>query len=82
MLTPTETKKLTIRLPQNDLQFIKQFASDNNVTVTELVKRYFSHLREKTEADIDPRLQTITGIFPELSNEKEEYADYLLKKHS
>ncbi len=81
MVVRAETKKLTIRLPQDDLQFIKQFAHERNVTVTELVKRYFSHLRQQTDFDIDPSLQKITGVLPESLDVREEYQSYLMDKH-
>lgn len=79
-----ETQKLTVRLPQDDLQFIKQFASDHNVTVTELIRRYFAQLRQQAKPAIDPRLRKITGILPahvDASKARQDYADYLLEKH-
>ena len=79
-----ETQKLTVRLPQDDLQFIKQFALEHNVTVTELIRRYFSRLRQQAKPSIDPKLRKITGILPthiDTSNARQNYADYLLEKH-
>lgn len=79
-----ETQKLTVRLPQDDLQFIKQFALEHNVTVTELIRRYFSRLRQQAKPAIDPKLRKITGILPtyvDTSNARQNYADYPLEKH-
>jgi hypothetical protein len=79
-----ETQKLTVRLPQKDLQFIKRFAVEHNLTVTELIRRHFSQLRRQEDNDISPKLQQITGILPkniETSDLKQEYHDYLLDKH-
>lgn len=79
-----ETQKLTVRLPQDDLRFIKQFAIDHNLTVTELIRRHFSRLRQQETPHISPKLQQITGILPkDLDPEtvKQDYYDYLLDKH-
>ena len=76
-----ETKKLTVRLPQDDLTFIKQYAKKHNVTVTELVKRYFGQLRQSSDDAIDYRLQAITGLLPKTVDAKQDYYDHLEKKH-
>lgn len=79
-----ETQKLTVRLPQSDLKFIKQFAVEHNLTVTELIRRHFAQLRQREDNDISPKLQQITGILPndiDTSDIRQEYHDYLLDKH-
>ena len=79
-----ETQKLTVRLPQNDLRFIKQFAVDHDLTVTELIRRHFSQLRQQENSTISPKLAQITGILPDsldTSTIRREYHDYLLSKH-
>ena len=79
-----ETQKLTVRLPQDDLRFIKQFALEHNLTVTELIRRHFSQLRQQEAKNISPKLQQITGILPQeldTANLKHEYHEYLLEKH-
>lgn len=79
-----ETQKLTVRLPQSDLQFIKQFAVEHNLTVTELIRRHFSQLRQRSDNAISPKLQKITGILPdniEPADARQAYHDYLLDKH-
>lgn len=79
-----ETQKLTVRLPQDDLRFIKQFAVDHNITVTELIRRHFSLLRKQEDEGVSSKLQQITGILPadlDTDNLKQEYHEYLLDKH-
>lgn len=79
-----ETQKLTVRLPQDDLRFIKQFAVDHNLTVTELIRRHFIRLRQQETDHISPKLQQITGILPQdldLKDAKQDYYDHLLDKH-
>lgn len=79
-----ETQKLTVRLPQDDLNFIKQFALEHNLTVTELIRRHFSQLRQQKAKNVSPKLQQITGILPhelDKANLKHEYHEHLLEKH-
>lgn len=79
-----ETQKLTVRLPQDDLAFLKQFALDHKLTVTELIRRQLANLRQQSKAEISPLLQQITGILPQnidAPKAREEYHDYLLGKH-
>ncbi len=43
-----ETQKLTVRLPQDDLQFIKQFALEHNVVDASNARQdYADYLLEK-----------------------------------
>lgn len=79
-----ETQKLTVRLPQDDLKFLKQFAVDHNLTVTELIRRQLANLRQRNKTEVSPLLQQITGILPQnidVSTAREDYHDYLLGKH-
>jgi len=79
-----ETQKLTVRLPQDDLLFIKQFAVEHNLTVTELIRRHLSHLRQQGQTTISPAIEKITGILPQEfkgSSARDDYHDYLLDKH-
>jgi hypothetical protein len=38
-----ETTKLTVRLPKEDLDFVKRYAKEHGMTVTELIARYLRH---------------------------------------
>ncbi|CAA6824098.1 MAG: Unknown protein [uncultured Thiotrichaceae bacterium] len=79
-----ETRKLTVRLPQDDLKFLKQFAIDHKLTVTELIHRQLSHLRQQSKTEISPLLKQMTGILPKdinVAKASEEYHHYLLDKH-
>ncbi len=40
-----KTKKLTLNLPEEDLEFAERYAQALRMTVSELVDRYFRHLR-------------------------------------
>ena len=79
-----ETQKLTVSLSQDDLRFIEQFALEHNLTVTELIRRHFSQLRQQGARNISPKLQQITGTLPQeldTANLRYEYHEHLLDKH-
>lgn len=76
------SRKLTIRLPEEDIEFAKNFASQHGVTLTELVDVYFKGLRTRqTGTTLHPDILRFTGIIPEDINEREEYLNGQEDKH-
>jgi len=73
--------KLTVRLPVGDLDFAKAYAREHGMTLTALVHRFFSQLRESQDSDIPRSLETITGLIPPDVNARDEYAAHLQDKH-
>ena len=59
-----DTTKLTIRLPTWQVEFVKRFAKNHGVTVTEVVSRYFEKLQSDTEHELHPEVQKMVGILP------------------
>ena len=72
--------KLTVRLPEEDLEFAKQYARENKLTLTALVHRFFSRLRTARETEISPHLEPIVGLVPPDVNAAEEHRKHLLEK--
>ena len=77
----TESAKLTIRLPREDLEFAKAYAKANRMTVTEVIDRHLRHMRTLNEGALSPELDVISGIIPRDVAAEREYADYLALKH-
>ncbi len=63
-MTKPDTTKLTIRLPTWQVEFVKRFAKNHGVTVTEVVSRYFEKLQSDTEDELHPDVQKMVGILP------------------
>ncbi|MEE4173817.1 MAG: DUF6364 family protein [Xanthomonadales bacterium] len=59
-----DTTKLTIRLPTWQVEFVKRFAKNHGVTVTEVLSRYFERLQEDTEEELHPDVQWLVGLLP------------------
>lgn len=74
--------KLTVRLPDESLKFLKQYAAKHGLTVTEVLSRFLSRLQEDaSEESIHPKVARMSGIVPTEIDAKALYHDYLLEKH-
>ena len=54
-----ETTKLTIRLPREQVEFLKAFAAANGLTATEVISRYLRRLEARQAA-------VLSGLSPEV----------------
>lgn len=75
------TRKLTIRLPEEDIEFAKKYASKHGITLTELIDRYLKQLRRRPEGGIHPDIQRFSGIIPEDIDAPKEYHEAMEDKH-
>lgn len=74
--------KLTVRLPRENLDFVKRYAKEYGVTVTDILNRYLTRLREGVERDeIHPDIQEISGLVPPEIDAEALYREHLLGKH-
>jgi hypothetical protein len=76
-----EQTKLTVRVPRALLEGAKQYAAENNTTLTRLVSEYLRQLGSQDDPLADaPTVRRLSGI---LSTEAsvEEYNRYLEDKH-
>lgn len=76
-----ETTKLTVRLPKDELDFVKQYARDHGVTVTALIDRYFDRLRSLPPMDIHPEVERFSGLVPSDVDGRESHRKHLEAKH-
>ena len=59
-----ETSKLTIRLPVEDVRFVKRYAKANGLSVTEVIDRYLRRMRLLDNEAPPAALDEITGLLP------------------
>ncbi len=78
----TETTKLTIRLPREDVAFAKSYAQAHGVSVTEFIDRYLRRMRSLEDRAPVPEVEAISGLVPSDIDVNEEYRGHLLEKHS
>jgi hypothetical protein len=75
------TRKLTIRLPEEDIEFAKNYATKHGITMTELIDRYLKQLRRRPEGDIHPDILRFSGIIPEEIDARKGYHEAMEDKH-
>ena len=75
------TQKLTVRLPAGDIVFLKGYARQHDIMVTEALHRYLCRLREIERADIHPEVSRFTGLVPSDVEATEASAAHLEEKH-
>nr|WP_301289563.1 DUF6364 family protein [Natronocella acetinitrilica] len=78
----TETTKLTIRLPRQDVEFAKTYAKAHGLTVTEVIDRYLRRMRALETHQPSPDLDFITGLIPADLDAEDEYRRHLTNKHT
>ena len=78
----TETTKLTVRLPKEDVDYAKAYAKAHGLRVTEVIDRYFRHLRALDESTVSSEVAAITGLVPCEADAEAEYRRHLQEKPS
>jgi hypothetical protein len=74
--------KLTVRLPEENLGFLKRYAAEHGLTVTEVIDRYLTRLREGAgDHAIHPEVERISGLVPADVEARALYHEHLLSKH-
>ena len=78
----SETSKLTIRLPKQDVAFAKAYAKAHGISVTEMIDRYLRRMRALKQYSPSPELEAITGLLPPDLDAEAAYRDHLIDKRS
>jgi len=77
--------KLTLNMDKDLLEKMKIYAKRRNMSLSLLVKNYFSSLVTDKEPESDfeptPLVKSLSGILPS-DTDKKEYYDYLDKKYN
>lgn len=78
----SESVKLTVRLPKEDLAFAKRYAEQHGITVTEFIDRYLRRMRAMEQQELSPELEAITGLIPSDIQAEVEMLEHRASKHS
>ena len=76
-----ETTKLTIRLPKDDIVFVKDYARKHGLSVTEVIGRHLRRMESSAHRQPSPELDAITGLVPPDIDAEEAYRRHLEDKH-
>ena len=78
--------KLTLNLNKSIIESAKDYAKENNISLSKLIENYLNSLTKKQEKEIkvSPLVESLTGIIPTQTEKKndDEYYEYLNKKYS
>ncbi len=85
--------KLTLKLNAAVIDKAKAYAKSNGTSLSKIIENYLSSLskpknkkgKQDDEIEISPLVKSLTGIIPNLSDDKDhkkEYYEYIAKKHS
>ena len=78
-----KTAKLTVRLPESELAFIRKFAVAHGVTLTEIVSSYFKRLRLSSGTKgLHPAVERFSGIIPADLDIRSEMTKHRARKMS
>jgi hypothetical protein len=75
------TRKLTIRLPEEEIDFAKEYAARHGMTMTQLIDRYLKVLQRCPEGKLHPDIVRFSGIIPENIDARDAYYAGLEEKH-
>jgi hypothetical protein len=72
---------LNISLPKTDLDFLQQYALQQNVTVSEVIAQWVRGLQTREKPPLHPALAAITGILPADLEVRDDYYQQIWRKH-
>jgi hypothetical protein len=77
--------KLTLKLNESVIKRAKQYAKENNISLSRMIESYLQAvtLKKRKKVKISPLVESLTGVI-ELENYdyRKDYADFLSKKYS
>lgn len=77
--------RMTLRLPGEYLEFARNYASEREMTLTNLVIGYFKKLKESmaVKEELPECVRGMVGITPAGERDSvEEYHDYLMERYA
>jgi hypothetical protein len=77
--------KLTLKLKVSVIEQAKQYAKENNISLSRMVENYLQAIteRDNKEIKISPLVESLTGVIQFDENDyKKDYTDSLSKKYS
>ena len=68
-------------VPAEEVAFVKQYARQHGLTVTEVLYRYLQRLRAAGEESIYPEVEKLFGLLPPDLDAKLDYYRHVQEKH-
>lgn len=77
--------KLTLKLNDSVIEQAKQYAKENNISLSRLIENYLQAITERKnkEIKISPLVESLTGVIQfEEKDYRKGYSDFLSQKYS
>ncbi len=77
--------KLTLKLNESVIERAKQYAKENNISLSRMIESYLQAvtLKEKTKMKISPLVESLTGVIElDKADYRKGYTDFLSQKYS
>jgi len=77
------TSRLTVNLPKSEIDFLKNYARTNKISVSNLIDRWIKILKSKSKlkSPIHPDIEKFTGIIPADIDVDKAITEYIMTKH-
>ena len=75
--------RMSIRLPEETLLFVQNYARARHISLSELVLRYFRQLRESfsEHKELPDSVKNVVGIIPADVDVEKAYHEHLVEKY-
>ena len=77
--------KLTLKLNENVINKAKQYAKENNISLSKMIESYLQAvtLNKRNDVKISPLVESLTGVIElEKDDYRKDYTDFLSQKYS
>lgn len=77
--------KLTLKLNESVIEQAKQYAKENNISLSRMIENYLKAITERKskKVKISPLVESLTGVIKlEDKDYKKDYTDFLSQKYS
>jgi len=77
--------KLTLKLNEIVIERAKQYAKENNISLSRMIESYLQAvtIRKKNKIKISPLVESLTGVIDlEKMDYRKDYTDFLSQKYS
>jgi len=77
--------KLTLKLNKSVIERAKQYAKENNISLSKMIENYLQAvtIRKKNKIKISPLVESLTGVIElEKNDYRKDYTNFLSQKYS
>ena len=76
-----ENAQLVIDIPENDINFLNEYAKRHHLTISSLIDQYIKQLQIYEKYNFHPDVEKNIDIIPNNIDAKKEYYERLEEKH-